>query len=424
MPSIRADLLTEPEPLRDVSGLPTVAEACDLLFGRVAVRLDVHEVPLLQSQNRVCAADVRARIDWPIGPTALLDGVAVSHAQALGHRGADGCPVLPPDRYASVPLGGPLCEPYDTVMPLGSCAFCLDGSVVLESVPPRGANVMAAGERVSRDQTVLRKGMRMNPERIAMLRFCGVETVPLLRKPRVAVLTVGERLRRPGEELDLGESYESMGLYAAALFTEANADPRVLPAYGASVEELVRAFKEAAVAHDLVVVVGGCGVHGEDYGDATARALFEAGTVVTRGINLGPGGERVVFAEVRGTPFVAVSGSPRIAVLQLSTLVAPLMSRMLGVPGGDLPMVRVRLMGADGPIVSSGGPFSWEARSVHVERRGYSDLVATVFSPHDMLGSLSTANGMAYVPREPEEDGRVLARLRCTLAEIRNVPKE
>ena len=67
-----------------------------------------------------------------------------------------------------------------------------------------GDNVRGRGGDVASGELVVRAGTRLGPAQLGALAAAGVATVPVARRPRVAVLTTGTELRAPGEPLGPG----------------------------------------------------------------------------------------------------------------------------------------------------------------------------------------------------------------------------
>ena len=99
----------------------------------------------------------------------------------------------------------------------GQHRVSLDEGGVLRAPAPAlvVATPVAAGE------TVLRRGTVITAREIGMLAACGLATVEVVRKPKVAVLSTGDELVPLGEALRPAGVYDSNGAIVAAAVTEA-----------------------------------------------------------------------------------------------------------------------------------------------------------------------------------------------------------
>ena len=79
-------------------------------------------------------------------------------------------------------------------------------------------------------------------------------------------------------------------------------------------------------ACDLIVLVGGTG---EGRADVTREALARCGTLLAHRIALRPG-RTAAIGRIRGTPVVALPGSPDQAFGAFLALVQPLLDRLTG----------------------------------------------------------------------------------------------
>src|SRR5438094_304696 len=72
------------------------------------------------------------------------------------------------------------------------------GSLVLRQPLPRGLYVQRCGAEIRRGTAVLRQGERLTPQRIGVALSLGLDSVDVIRRPRVALVAPGTELVPPG----------------------------------------------------------------------------------------------------------------------------------------------------------------------------------------------------------------------------------
>jgi molybdopterin molybdotransferase len=245
-------------------------EAARALVLERALPLDRETVPLADAAGRVLLEPATAVVDLPPFPSSAMDGYAVRSVDTPGRlpvvgRIAAGAP-------ATSPLGAGEAMAISTggVVPDGADAVIQHERVVesdnqVEIVGPvaQGDNIRSIGRDVTAGAAVAPAGVLLSPARIGALAAAGVAAVVCGRRPRVAVLTTGTELRRPGEPLGPGEVYEANGVMIAAQLAAAGAVVTPLDAVVDDEEEHRRAITRG-LEHDVLVTSGGVSVGPHD----------------------------------------------------------------------------------------------------------------------------------------------------------------
>ena len=208
--------------------LLTVDEARRLILERVTP-LPSEPVPLADAAGRVLAEAARAAVDLPAFPSSAMDGFTLRAADAPGRfpvvaRIAAGHPAARPlaaGEAMAIATGGVVPEGADAVVPI-EVVTEEAGLVEVPSVEP-GAHVRPRGGDLRQGDVVVEHGTVLRPTELAALAAAGVAEVACARRPRVAVVTTGSELRRPGEALAPGQIFESNGVMLAAALASAGA---------------------------------------------------------------------------------------------------------------------------------------------------------------------------------------------------------
>jgi molybdopterin molybdotransferase len=254
------------------------------------------------------AATVRARHDVPVRPRAAMDGFAVARPGAgpSGRYRRVAGEIRPGGRLVTLARGTAVAVNTGAPVPRGAVAvvrsewaLTVGAEVRVRALPRAGQDIQPPGEDLRRGTVLLRRGDRVGPYHLGLLRSQGMRRVRVYR-PRVVVLAIGDELRT-GRRRE-GKVEESITPVLAPLLRFG----RVRVAFGISDEpaELRRALAGAVAAADLVVTIGGTSVGPHD---RTKAALASIGRLLFAGVRVSVL-KRGAVGQVRGVPVVVLPG--------------------------------------------------------------------------------------------------------------------
>jgi molybdopterin molybdotransferase len=296
---------------------------------------------------------------------------------------------LPPGTAARILTGAPLPAGADCVVPQES-AEAGDGGVRLLIEPQPGRHVRRRGSDVRAGDLVLRAGTRIGPAEIALLAALGVATVPVVRRPRVALLSTGDELVPAGNPLTPGLVYDANGPALRAAVVDAGGLPTVLAAADDDPATLRDRLREGLTAD---VLVTSAGVSAGDR-DLVRQALRDAGaTEVFWQVAIQPG-RPAAFAVTPTCLVFCLPGNPVAALLTFELLVRPALRRLAG-HRRALPPTRPAVLAE--PVTPRSDRLT--LFRVHVAD-GPGGLVATGAGPQQTvnLRTLAAADGVALIP--------------------------
>jgi len=290
-----------------VNELLLLEDARAQVLAAIPAALPAEMVALSDSLGRVLAADVVAATDLPPWDNSAMDGYAIRAADVAG--ATEAAPVLLrvagevaagsasetavlPGRALRIATGAPMPPGADAVVaveqttPLGA-----DGSAgprgreatgplparirVHEATLP-GRSVRRRASDLQLGRVVLAAGRAIGPAELAIIAAGGVARVAVHARPRVAVLSTGDELRRSGSDLGAAGIPDSNGPALVALCAAAGAEARHLGIAPDRLEPTLELLRSAIVDADLVIVSGGVSVGPYD---VVRGAFAQVGTV-------------------------------------------------------------------------------------------------------------------------------------------------
>jgi molybdopterin molybdotransferase len=266
---------------------------------------------------RVLAADVVAQVLLPPWDNSAMDGYAVRaqdvrtvpvRLPVVGEMAAGMAPgsvAIGPRTCAKVMTGAPLPVGADAVVPY---EWTDRGSaeVLIRERPGRGNAIRGAGEDLSPGDRILSAGHRLRPTDLAPLAASGRGTVPVFKRPRVAIITTGDEIQPPGTTLGPGEIYDTAGPALEALIAAAGGEIQMRRRVGDDLKLVERVLREAAAGAELVVTVGGVSVGDHDHVRATVERL---GRIRLWRVAMRPG-RPITFGDLGDSIFLGLPGNP------------------------------------------------------------------------------------------------------------------
>lgn len=301
-------------------------------------------VPLALALDRLLASDVRAPVDVPGFDRSNMDGFAVQAADTFGASEEQPirlrlatesiAPGMAPDH--EVTAGSAIQIATGGMLPRGADAVVPVEHTDLDPVDPRvlivrhartpGAAVSYAGTDMGRGETVLFAGTRLTSRDTGVLAAIGLAEVPVMRRPRVAILSTGDEIVQPGERMRAGLVYDSNGRILADAVRELGGEADFRGVFRDDLDALRVALRSALCEADVVLLSGGTS-KGEGDLNSVVVAELDPGIVV-HGVALKPG-KPICLAASGRKPVVILPGFPTSAIFTFHEFVAPVI-RSLG----------------------------------------------------------------------------------------------
>jgi molybdopterin molybdotransferase len=316
-------------------------EALAILKQRVGPVAGIERVALAEAAGRILAEAAVAPRPVPAHTNAAVDGYSFAAADYDPGTGTE----LPVDgraaaghRLERAPAPGTAARTFTgAVMPAGHDTMVLQedvkartvGGRTVVAIPAglkRGANVRRAGEDVQAGETLLRAGAILRPQELAALASTGMADASCFARLKVAVISTGDEVVRPGAALAEGQVYDANAPMLAALISSAGALPAEIGVLPDDPEELRRRLAQAAERYDAVILSGGTSRGEEDH---VVAALDALGKRHLWQLAVKPG-RPMSFGQIGDCVVLGLPGNPVAVFVCFLLYVWPLLRRMGG----------------------------------------------------------------------------------------------
>jgi molybdopterin molybdotransferase len=282
--------------------------------------LPAEEVAVSEALGRVLAEPLAARVTQPPAAVSAMDGYAVRAADvaqvparlrvvATVPAGRPSPSRIGPGEAARIFTGGVLPEGADAVVIQEDATPEPDhvpAHVVVREGAMPGAFVRPAGLDFRSGEVGLAPGRRLTARDVGLAAAMNHAWIKVHRRPRVAILSTGDELVRPGGTPGPGQIVGSNGV-ALAAFVRAEGGQPVQLGIVADDRAALAEMASAAEGVDLLVTSGGASVGDHDL---IAAALGEAGMALDFWkIAMRPG-KPLLFGRLGSTPVLGLPGNP------------------------------------------------------------------------------------------------------------------
>ncbi|MBL4739499.1 MAG: molybdopterin molybdotransferase MoeA [Sneathiella sp.] len=291
-----------------------------------------------EAAGRLLAEDVFARRTQPPVDLSAMDGYAVKASdvaqvptdlKVVGEAPAGGSYDRLVNKGEAIRIftGGPLPEGTDAIVIQEDTMR--DGDIVtIQESSPEGHYVRSAGLDFSEGQIGVKTGKQLTPRDIGLLAAMNIPWVTVRRKPRIALLSTGDELVRPGEPVGPNQIISSNSLLVAAMIRQAGGIPIDL-GIAKDNEQSLRQMASGAKSADMLVTLGGASVGDHDL---VQSVLGKEGLKIDFWkIAMRPG-KPLMFGDLEGTPMLGMPGNPVSSMICSYIFLYPAIDALLGRP--------------------------------------------------------------------------------------------
>ena len=372
------------------------------------------DVLLSRCHNRVLAENLHATFDLPLFANSSMDGFAVIAEDVQG--ASDNNPVelsviadiaagsgvkksLAKGQTIRIMTGAAVPDGCDAVVPIEDTDYTANLTHNVFPCPIRinkpvklGDYIRPKGQDVTAGEVVLELGNLLRSQEIGFLSMLGFEKLPVYRLPRVAILSTGDELVKPGKPLSPGKIYDANSAMLTAQIIENGGECLDLGIAKDNYADIFRRLERGFSEHvDLIISSAGVSVGAFDL---VRKVIEEHGSISFWRVNMRPG-KPLAFGKYRNIPFIGLPGNPVSAFVGFEVFVRPAIAKMRGLKERIRPVQKVVL---NDEIFSDGRESYLRGNVFQKKDRLYASLTGHQGSGN--LRSLIQSNAFLIVPSE------------------------
>jgi molybdopterin molybdotransferase len=329
------------------SGMISEEEARSRILEKISP-LQERAVPLASALDCFAARDYLARLPLPAFANSAMDGYAVVASSCKKGRRLHVIGEQPAGPDRNLRLGGGEAVRIFTGAPIPQGA---DAIVMQEDVPRDGNDIsvnvdVEPGEFVRRrgcdlaeGQMILAKGDRISAATLAVMASQGFPDVIVGGKITAAVISTGDELVKPGEELQAGQIYDSNSVLLDALLRRCGVSATTVE-HCRDDSQALNAAITRGIRNNVLIISGGVSVGKHDL---VKQSLVQSGAKIEIWRVAVKPGKPFLFGNAGECFAFGLPGNPVSAFVTFLQFVRPAILRMMGATNLDLPEVPATL---------------------------------------------------------------------------------
>jgi len=306
-----------------------------------SLKLNMEEIEILHGLGRIAAEDVYAPFELPEFNRSTVDGYALISKDTFG--ASESIPVflevlgyvemgkatdlrVKAGTAVYVPTGGMIPEGADGVVMIEYVEQLDSQTIAVHRPAAPGDGMIHRGEDLKIGDKIITKGRRIKPQDIGALAAVGINRIKIMEKPRVAVLSTGDEIVDPMEDVQFGK-IRDINTYSLAAMVDQLGGNVTFKAVVKDDYELLRKTIESVIEDNHMVIISGGSSVGTK--DVTANVIDSMGKpgVFVHGVAVKPG-KPTIIGKTGNTAVFGLPGHPVSAIIVFKVFVEYLINRI------------------------------------------------------------------------------------------------
>jgi len=304
------------------------------IISKNIIKVSTEIVAIENSQDRILAEDIYAKLSLPTFNNSAMDGYAVKLCDANKEikvidtifAGSEKRTNFEQGQCVKIMTGARVPSSTEAVIPQELTTFIDENTILLPDNIKANQHVRFTGEDIEKGEKLLSIGDNLNFASITIFASQGITHVTVYRKPKVSVFTSGEELKLHYEKIEEYQIYNSNTPTLLARTQELGADVTFVGMAKDNVDSLQEMISNSLYA-DFIITSGGISVGDADF-TKEAFDSFDMETLFD-GITIKPG-KPTVFGKINNTYILNLPGNPLAAALIFEVFGKIIMQKLSG----------------------------------------------------------------------------------------------
>lgn len=374
-------------------------------------KLGVEEIDIFEAVGRILGEDIYSKLNVPHFRRSTVDGYAVRSRDT--HGASESLPMfleiigevemgkaanmtVTTDKAVYVPTGGMVPEGSDAVVMIEYVEKLDNTNIIVSRPAVSKENIIDIGDDIKEGHQVLNKGMKLRPQDIGALSSIGIDKVKVIKMPTISVISTGDEVIDPKEELQLGKIKDINTYALSSMAKEIGLSVVDKMVVKDNKELFINALKLSIEKSDIIILSGGSSVGTKDITTIVINEMGEPGVFV-HGVAMKPG-KPTILAKVNNKPLFGLPGQPASAMIAFKVFVEYFVKSILNLDEYEDKFVEAEMMTN---VRSDHGKETYQM--VYLEKEDGLYKARPVYGKSGMITLMSKAKG--YVKIDEDKEG-------------------
>ncbi|MFX1258572.1 MAG: gephyrin-like molybdotransferase Glp [Promethearchaeota archaeon] len=371
----------------------------------------VIEVDVISALNRILAVDIESELDIPPFDRSAMDGYAVKAEDTFGASPKDPKKIilkgqidigeisdkeLGEGEAIRISTGAAIPNGSNAVIKIEDTKIEKEIITLFASLVP-GKNVARKGEDIKKGKKVLKRGIELKSEHIALLSSLGFDKIKVIIKSKVSVFATGDELIEVGQPLEPSKIYNSNTPMISTLVRLYGGEVKRQLTLKDNKTIIEEALIEAEKDSQIIIFTGGTSVGTKDF---LPEIIHKKGQVIVHGIAMRPGSP-ILIGKYKNSIVFCLPGTPVAAYIGFLTIAGPTIRKLMGCIKNDPRIEIIATINKDVPVSTMG---YINFLRIKLEKKANSFIaIPTRLKGSGIISSLTESHGIIEIP--PYQEG-------------------